>query len=382
MHSKSKHESKGQLPILPLKGAPHEMGVEHGQRVRNEIDHNLAVYFKRFRNETKLSREQVLQRAAKYLPVIERVAPAYAEEMKGVAEGSGSDLLDITALNVRYELMYSQYSKLGVPTISPRADGCTAFAVEPYMSENGHALMAQNWDWIPEVEGLFLRKVNDNELGVISFTEAGVVGGKIGINSAGLGLLINGLVSNVDDWSRLEKPFHVQCWEILRSRSLEDAIRIVSEGQRSCSANFLLGQQKSLERATIVNVESAPHAVNTLSPENGVIAHTNHFCRPASVGISQVIDEEWRSTLTRYDRISKLLNDHVVGQEKFSLETAKSMLRDHYGRPDSLCRHPNLALAEDDRYKSVVSVVMDLEDRKLWATDGSPCENDYRLIGF
>src|SRR5207245_8625867 len=106
------------------------------------------------------------------------------------------------------------------------------------------------------------------------------------------------------------------------------------------------GRQNRIERATIVNVSSAPHAVNTLSPENGVIAHTNHFCRPASVGISQVIDEEWRSTLTRYDRISKLLNDHVVGQEKFSLETAKSMLRDHYGRPDSLCRHPNLALAE------------------------------------
>jgi len=382
LHSKAKHESNDQLPILRLKGAPHEMGIEHGRKMRNEIDHNLTVYFRRFRNETKLSREQVLQRAAKYLPVIERVAPDYSEEMKGVAKGSGSDLLDITALNVRYELMYSQYSKLGVPAISSRTDGCTAFAVEPGMSENGHALMAQNWDWIPEVEGLFQRRANDNEPEVISFTEAGVVGGKIGINSAGLGLLINGLVSNMDDWSRLEKPFHVQCWEILRSKSLEDAIRIVSEGQRSCSANFLLGQQKSLEKATIVNVESAPQAVNRLSPESGVIAHTNHFCNPASVGISQVIDEEWRSTLTRYERIYNLLNDHIAGHEKLSLETAKSMLRDHYGRPDSLCRHPNPALAEDDRYKSVVSVVMDLEDRKLWATDGSPCEDDYRLIGF
>ena len=382
MHSIAKHESNDQLPILRLKGAPHEMGIEHGRKMRNEIDHNLTVYFRRFRNETKLSREQVLQRAAKYLPVIERVAPAYSEEMKGVAKGSGSDLLDITALNVRYELMYSQYSKLGVTASSSRTDGCTAFAVELGMSENGHVLMAQNWDWIPEVEGLFLRRVSDDQPGVISFTEAGVVGGKIGINSAGLGLLINGLVSNMDDWSRLEKPFHVQCWEILRSKSLEEAIRIVSEGRRSCSANFLLGQQKSLDNANVVNVESAPEAVNRISPEKGVIAHTNHFCNPASVGISQVIDEEWRSTLTRYDRISKLLTDHVVGQEKLSLETAKSMLRDHYGRPDSLCRHPNLELAEDDRYKSVVSVVMDLEEKKMWATDGSPCESDYRLVGF
>jgi len=381
LHSKAKTESKSQLPILNLQGSARETGIEHGERMRPEIKHNLAVYFKRFRNETKLSREQVLQRAAKYLPVIERTAHAYAEEMKGVAQGSNSDLLDIVALNVRYELMYSQYSKLGVPAVQS-TDGCTAFAIAPEMSENKHVLMAQNWDWIPEVDGLFLRTVNGDEPGVICFSEAGVVGGKIGINSEGLGLMINGLVSNKDDWSRLEKPFHVQCWEILRSKSLEDAVRIISDGQRSCSANFVLGQQKSPGKAAIVDVESAPASVNQIFPENGVIAHTNHFCDPASVGISQVIDEEWRSTLTRYDRISKLLNDHVAGKVKFSMETAKTLLRDHHGRPDSLCRHPNLALAEDDRYKSVVSVVMDLKERKLWATDGSPCENDYRLIGF
>lgn len=32
--------------------------------------------------------------------------------------------------------------------------------------------------------------------------------------------------------------------------------------------------------------------------------------------------------------------------------------------------------------RGIVSVVMDLEEKKMWATDGSPCENDYRLIGF
>src|SRR3989442_13563397 len=113
------------------------MGIQHGQKMRNEIDHNLTVYFRRFRNETKLSREQVLQRAAKDLPDIEGVAPAYSEEMKGVAKGSGSDLLDITALNVRYKLMYSQYSKLGVAASSSRTAGDTAFAMDRGIAENG-----------------------------------------------------------------------------------------------------------------------------------------------------------------------------------------------------------------------------------------------------
>ncbi len=51
-------------------------------------------------------------------------------------------------------------------------------------------------------------------LRTLSFTEAGIFGGKIGLNSAGLGLTVNGLTTTDDDWSRLSKPFHVRCYEI------------------------------------------------------------------------------------------------------------------------------------------------------------------------
>src|SRR5213593_739039 len=132
------------------------MGLQHGKKAEEEIRYNLKVYFRRFQNETELSRSQALERAAKYLPVIMRADPSYAAAMKGVADGSESDLLEITALNVRYELMYSQFAKIGVKPI-PRTYGCTAFAAEPKAVENGHLLMAQNWDWIPQVKGLFLK---------------------------------------------------------------------------------------------------------------------------------------------------------------------------------------------------------------------------------
>src|SRR3989440_2622925 len=199
---------KSKLLVLTLKGSPHQIGYDHGKKARPEIEHNLEVYFRRFKSETELSHEVAISRAAKFLEVINKVSPEYAETMKGVAAGSGQEILDITALNVRYELMYSQFSKIGLKPM-PKTFGCTAFATLPTAVENGHLMMAQNWDWIPEVKGLFLKVRNENGPDVLSFTEAGVVGGKIGLNSEGVGLLINGIVSSKDDWARLKKRFNV-----------------------------------------------------------------------------------------------------------------------------------------------------------------------------
>jgi isopenicillin-N N-acyltransferase like protein len=370
---------KSTLPVLTLKGSPHQIGYNHGKKARPEIEHNLEVYFRRFKSETDLSHDVASGRAAKFLEVIEKVSPDYAETMKGVAAGSRQEILDITALNVRYELMYSQFSKIGLRPI-PKVFGCTAFATLPTSVDNGHLIMAQNWDWIPEVKGLFLKVRNESRPGVLSFTEAGVVGGKIGLNSEGVGLLINGIVSSKDDWARLRKPFHVRCWEILRSKTLGRAVKVIAQGQRNCSANFILGQQKKVGLGKVVDVESAPEAVCELGPDRGAVAHTNHFSNPKILGVKQVLDEERLSTQQRYRRIQKLLDGTVRTGQKLDLNAAQEMLRDHHGKPESVCRHSNMKLPEYERYETVVSVIMDLYSRKLWATVGSPCSGDYQSL--
>jgi len=370
---------KTKLPILSLRGSTYQKGRKHGKRARPEIENNLEVYFRRFKSETELSHDLAISRAAKFLEVINRVSPEYAETMKGVADGSAQDILDITALNVRYELMYSQFSKIGLKPL-PKTFGCTAFATLPTTVENGHLIMAQNWDWIPQVKGLFLKERNENGPDVLSFTEAGVVGGKIGLNSDGLGLLINGIVSSRDDWARLKKPFHVRCREILRSKTLARAVKVIVQGQRNCSANFILGQQKAKGSGKVVDIESAPDAVCEIGPDRGAVGHTNHFSNPKILGVKQVVDEERLSTIQRYRRIQKLLNETVRKGHKLDLAEAQNMLRDHYGEPESICRHNNLNLPEYQRYETVVSVVMDLYSKRLWATIGSPCSTEYQPI--
>jgi isopenicillin-N N-acyltransferase like protein len=367
------------LPVLKLKGSPYEIGYRHGQQAREKIEHNLEVYFRRFKNETALAKDEAVRRAERYLQVIRRTSPDYARAMEGVALGSKTRLLEITALNVRYELMYSQFAKIGLKPL-PHAGGCTAFGTMPEATVNRHLLMAQNWDWIPQVEGLFLKIRPTTGPDVLCFTEAGVVGGKIGLNSEGIGLLINGLISNKDDWEKLRKPFHVRCYEILGSKTLSQAISRITRGERSCSANFLVGQQTKLGAGKMVDIESAPEATGAFSPEAGILAHTNHFWNPEQLGVKQVLDEERRSTLHRFARITQLLRQMRARKGKMSMTKAEEMLRDHDGKPESVCRHENSSFPTDERYRTVVSMVMDLYTGQIRTTLGSPCEREYQTL--
>ncbi|MFQ5871895.1 MAG: C45 family autoproteolytic acyltransferase/hydrolase [Candidatus Geothermarchaeales archaeon] len=371
-----------EVPLLELSGEPYEMGRKHGSLVRELIKHNLKVYFRRFEGWTDLPRQEVLRRARRYREVIEDHHPVYAEAMRGVADGAKCSLTDITALNVRYELMYSEFSRMelqlsGETVAHPY--GCTAFAVMPEASENGHLLMGQNWDWIPQVAGLFLRFQGLGGLRVLCFTEAGIVGGKIGLNSSGLGLAVNGLLSDGDDWSSLGKPFHVRCWEILNSGTLEEATSRATEGQISCSANFLLAQATRPSQGSSVDLETSPKGVYSLRPQDGLITHTNHFLDPDAIGIYDPLMER-QNSLDRRGRIEELLRRAIREGSKPGVADLQTMLRDHEGYPDSICRHSNATLPEDERHQTVTSVIMDLHAKKLWTTRSMPCQSSYRSL--
>ena len=368
------------LIVVELPEEPRAAGYEHGRRAADLIASNLALYFDRFQREARLRPDEVRHRAGRYLQFIEAAEPAYAEAMRGVGEGSHVPLADIAVLNARYELIYSQYSSINqekgahVP-----AGGCTALAVMPEASADGHLWLGQNWDWFPQVRGLLLRTRTRDGLAVAAFTEAGIVGGKIGMNSAGLGLVINGLLSNRDDWTRLGTPFHVRTWKVLHARTLPEAVNVITGEERACSANFLLGQADGT--AQVVDIEAAPHATCALEPTDGVLAHANHFVDPGALDVWQPLAEEKSTTYHRAGRMHELLHE---GRRAGTLHAAGLMaiLRDHAGRPDSVCRHPNPSLPEEERVETVVSVLQDLTARRMYVAGGTPCQSDFQPIAL
>ncbi len=361
------------LPRISLSGTPYEQGVAHGRALRDRIAHNLSIYFERFARETLLERAAVLEIARRYGVAIATQNAGYAAGMQGIADGSGFTLDEIAALNVRYEILYYQFGKLAMANAVAAAespgDGCTAFALRPEVTADGHLLMGQNWDWIPEVQGAVLHTTETDGFETLAYTEAGIVGAKIGLNAAGLGLAINGITTTDDDWSRLAKPFHVRCYEILRSRRFDDARTIVTEGVRSCSSNFLIAQAPG----RIADLEAAPDRVQVLECRDGCLTHANHFVDPDGLGIVEPPNDRRIYSKRRAERLRALLLDRTP----VTVDGIQDALRDTRDDPFGICRHRDPSAPPEQHYVTVTAVVMDLDTRTLHLTDGPPDEGAF-----
>jgi isopenicillin-N N-acyltransferase-like protein len=197
---------------------------------------------------------------------------------------------------------------------------------------------------------------------------------KIGLNAAGLGLLINGMTTTADDWSRLYLPFHARCHAILRARTLDNAVAIITDTPRACAANFLLAQVPD----RIVDIEAAPDRARHWDPEAGRLYHTNHFLDPRALGVVEPEIERGPDSQDRLDRIHTLL----AGDRPLAFSDLAAALRDQSGAPDAICRRPDPTQPPDERYATVVSIIMDLHAQTLWITDGPPTEQEYEAVAL
>lgn len=371
--------TRATFPFLRTSGSPRAVGEAHGRAAAALVAHNIDVYFRRFADEVELPRAEVLRRTEDYWRLVKEQSPEFAGMIEGIASGAGQPLLDVAAINLRFEFLYGEFSRIGqaeLGAIASPAGECTAFAVLPQASADGHLRIGQNWDWIPDVAGLLLHVTRPDGLRVLCFTEAGIAGGKIGMNSAGLGLVVNGLLSHQDDWSRMGRPFHLRTWEVLCSRTLAEAAEVVTNGVRACSANFLIAQAGSAGEGSAVDLEAAPHGVCRLEPAGGILAHANHFRDPDRLGIWQPIVEEKRSTYHRCDQMERLLSN-ATARGAIATDALPGILRDHEEYPDSICRHVNPSLPHAERYQTVVSIIMDLHAGEMQAAAGPPCTHAY-----
>lgn len=360
------------LPVIGLRGTPRAQGEAHGEALREQIRYNVDLYLHRFLTDARLTREEVDRRTAAYLEVFTRLSPPYRETMEGIAAASGRPLGEIAMLNARYEILYSAYSAIGM---AEAAGGCTAFAASRTVTADGHLWIGQTWDFFPDVRGALL-DLQEDGLRTLAFTEAGIAGGKIGMNSTGVGLLINGLYSNLDDWSRLGVPFHLRTSRILRSRTFAEAVGHATDGVHACSANFLIARGRGLRSRDggeeVLNVETSPGGWFEISLTDGTLAHANHFLAQDRLPIWQPLREERQSTYHRCDRMAHLLTERTRGGP-LAVNDLADLLRDHDGSPDSICRHPNPRLPEEERSQTVFAVLMDLDTLQMRYAAGPPC---------
>ncbi|WP_157930485.1 C45 family autoproteolytic acyltransferase/hydolase [Glycomyces xiaoerkulensis] len=364
-----------ELPLLHLQGSPFRQGVQQGRQLRDQIAANIEVYRSRMLT-SGLKEAELVDRSQRFLGLFTREDAAYRAIMDGIAEGSGQTILDIALLNARYELLYSAWSEFGKPTAESIRGECTAFGGPAGVFAGGGTQIGQNWDWFTGVEGALLQW-KSGETTVLGFTEAGVAGAKIGINSAGLGLCVNGLGAAADDWRIDSVPFHLRTWRILQSTTFQGAIGHAAAPRPACSANFVIGSADG----GVATVETSPPGSRVIyQTGEEPLVHANHFRSPEALGVHQSWLESGRvSTFHRCERMETLLGKETA---PIAAERLHAAMRDHDGGPLAICRHPVETDPEELRTHTALAVHLDLEARRFSYTWGPPCESEFTAVGL
>jgi isopenicillin-N N-acyltransferase like protein len=362
------------IPILTVEGDAHTCGLAHGARFSREIAQNVESYFRRFA-ASGLGREAAFAEAERWREAIAALNAPYAEEMRGIADGAGQSESAIALLNARYELAFTLFGREAMrqELLEVGADGCTTFGLMPWVTADGHTWLGQNWDWLAAIHGctFVMRARRNDRPSLVCLTEAGIPGGKMGVNECGIALVENGLASSNDGSDPYRKPFHVRCREVLDADHFEEALRPAMESPRTCSANFVIGAAGG----PVCDLETSPKDASRIDPTDGIVTHSNHFLTPGHG--ESLLEKISPNTLFRADRLRRLLAAHG---DCISFSHMRVAASDHDGAPYGICRHPDETQPNTKRTMTVGAVLIDLESRTMHVANGPPCSNEYVAV--
>lgn len=371
-------EGTAVFPHVRVSGGPRDRGRAYGEQARERIATSIRAYEEVFRAYADWSWPQVRQEAAGYEAPIAAFDERYVEEMRGIAEGAGVDLEDILSINVRTEVMFAAKARAAEAAgdVAGRRQGeCTAFAVVPEASVSGHTLLGQNWDWLLHCFDtvVVLEAEQDEGPNFVSIVEAGLLA-KTGMNSSGLGVVTNALVTE-DDRGEPAVPYHVLLRALMDAETISDALSTAQRAPRSSSANYLLAHRDGIA----VDIEATPGDFSRLFllfPDEGVVAHTNHFRSPTfdrrDVSLWVMPDSPFR-----LERLRVAIDG---ASHELTLDTFRDALADHANYPSGVCCHPDERMEPYDQGSTVASVLMDLDAARIWVADGRPCTAPFREL--
>lgn len=358
------------FPIISVGGNAHERGLAYGRHARPWIELSVETYFGLFQERAGLTREKVLSLARRFGPQVADEDPEAFAEIEGIAEGSGISTDAAVALNARTELLYwNDRSR------AESFEGCTTVACLPSTTADGRAFLAQSWDWLPECrDSVVMLSVTAPEgRRMITLVEAGIVA-RSGVNDAGIGVVANSLETERDG-ARDGVPVPVIRRRILASRGISQALRAVIQAKRAYSQNYLIADAAG----QAISLEATPDETFAIFPESGLLTHANHFRSVAAQArYSDRALLRWPDSLYRDQRLSELLGPERGRITRAHLESA---YRDHYGFPESICRHPSDERTRDS-ISTVAALIIDLTSRRMWAAPGPVCENVFAEYGL
>lgn len=255
-----------EFPIVRCSGTPTERGLQQGEALRPLIEIGVGRWLEQIGVVHGIDPDDYIAeflRKTAYRTSIERWAPELLLEVHGVATASGQNVDRLLVYSmVDEEWRYAQTRR------SAEAPGCTAVGIR---ADGGRAtLIGQTMD-LPSVHDGTQAVVIHEERGAPTqavFTAAGMVG-LMGVNSAGVGVVVNNL--DVLPASRSGMPVTFIERKILDTFSVEEATYALHAMQHTIGQHYLIGDSTDL-------VSFEADAARVIGGQEGerVIAHANH----------------------------------------------------------------------------------------------------------
>ncbi|KAL7423207.1 hypothetical protein Q5752_002507 [Cryptotrichosporon argae] len=311
------------IPTVSVSGTPYEIGQQHGRAAPAQIRSVLASYRDYFATVGGVDWAGVLDCARQFAASIERAHIDLYDEMRGIADGAGEELLDIIALNARSEIALTSRQPLPV-------DGCSSLS---WRGADGTQWLGQNWDWKEWAQPnmIVLDVAADAARGTprIKFvTEAGMIG-KIGLNEHGVTILINALRGSYISYTDL--PVHLIFRRLLEQPSLSAARDYLSTtlgGRAASAAHVLVGDATgalSVELSPLGNAVQEPDAA-------GWLLHTNHILWKADATEELL----WADSVPRLAALRRQADKAQAGPPGYT--AIRTILSDRSDGKTSVCR--------------------------------------------
>jgi len=237
------------IKTINIAGDFGDIGYAHGQALQSRIHKTIEFYLRLF----DLPETRLIKLTGQYQRLIAKVADYYCDEIEAIAEGAGIDPWYIYALNALSEIFNLKPSE------------CTTL----YFKNS--CVMGQNWDWAEIFEPLItiinIEYADGHK--VTTLTEPGMLA-KIGMNSAGVGVCLNILQSEI---TTMGLPVHLCLRMALDSRDFHTAENKLLDHAQGKASHILLAD----DQENCIGLEYKDNNLFKLRPDNGCLIHTNHY---------------------------------------------------------------------------------------------------------
>jgi isopenicillin-N N-acyltransferase-like protein len=345
------------FPLYTARGSHFELGRQHGERAREQIQAHLAA----LQRSTGLETADFEARALRFQPLFQEYCPHLLAEIDGLAGGAAISVAGALAVNIR-----------GALGATPD-EGCTAFVIGRHGTANGEVLIGQNSDMLPENldYAYVLRLEPEHGPPMLMWTFGGMLGYH-GLNACGVAHFANDLGDGGPP-RRFALPHYPVKRMLLERRSMAEAVAVLQRAPLWINGNYVLCDGAG----TILDVEATSAGPELIDDGGrGYITHSNHYCAPRYATPANAA-ATYADSFPRLNRMNALLTERYGA---LTVDDLKAALADHAGYPTAICRHAQTADSNagfETAGVTVAALIAEPERGLLHIAPGNPCTNEF-----